>query len=177
MSNSLQIDVSGNIQELKRYLNATKQQVEVAARHALNKTAMWVRTRAVREISAQKNIPQKIVRERLQLSKATRKQLEASLWIGSGRTRVRASRIGKIRQTKVGAVVRGHVFEGAFVAVMPSGDEGIYKRKTKARLPIKELKISLYRPSLEAIDRIIEQRVMERFEVLFERELNYVMSK
>lgn len=177
MKDSLQINVDGDIESIARSIEATEAQVALATRRALNKTAMWVRTRLLREASSTTGIKQKDIRQRLRLYKATRDRLSATVWLGSGAIVVKAGALGRMRQTRTGAAVKGHFFEGAFVATMPNGHRGIYERLGRKRLPIEELEVSFQQHYSDIVRRKIDMEAMQYFEVVFERELKFVMSR
>ena len=79
MSRIFEIDVSGadNFDKIIRDLNASKQHSVTASVRALNKTALWLRTQATRQISSEKRLPQKLIRERLRVLKASKRDLKA----------------------------------------------------------------------------------------------------
>ena len=177
MSRLFAIDVEGaeNIGNIIADFRATEKQVVVASLRSLNKTALWLRTQATREISKNRRITQKIVRERLRILKASRRQLRSQVLARLGG--VTATKVGKPRQIRKGAKVKHYEFPGAFVATMPGGHTGIYKRKRKTRLPIRELTVPLEPESSEIIERFLDNGVMQSFEVLFERELKFLVQK
>lgn len=144
-------DAAGVSRQIRRSLGELDRSLTRAKRRAVNKTARWVRTRAIREIAAANNIPQKILRGhrnpvsgkqtrgrrgRVFVSRAAEGHEHASLWIGV--RAVAAGYLGTPHQFSYGAKVRGRKFKGAFVATMATGHVGIFHRKGKARLPIAE---------------------------------------
>jgi len=177
MSRLFAIDVQGvdNISKILADFQATEKQATVASMRSLNKTALWLRTQATREISKNRRITQKIVRQRLRVLKASRGQLRSQVLASLGG--VTATKVGKPRQTRTGAKVKQYNFPGAFVATMPGGHTGIYKRKRKTRLPIRELTVPLEPESSDIIESFLDNGVMQRFEVLFRRELKFLVQK
>ena len=177
MSSLFTIDVDGaaNISKIIADFNATEKHAVVASMRSLNKTALWLRTQATREISKNRRITQKIIRQRLRILKASRRQLKSHVLASLGG--VTATKVGKPRQTKTGARVKQYDFPGAFVATMPGGHTGIYKRKRKTRLPIRELSIPLEPESSDIIESFLDSRVKERFETIFRHELRFLMQR
>lgn len=178
MDQSLHIDIDGHarIKTIITDLQASDKQVEIASARALNKTALWLRTQTTREVSKQKRIPQKLIRERLQILRANRKQLTA--FIKAKLYGIRPEKLGTIRQTKKGTQVKSHTFDGAFVAQMPKAEQAsIYKRKSKARLPIRSMRIPIADESEQVMEQLLDQKMMERFETLFYHELKYLLQK
>jgi len=76
-----------------------------------------------------------------------------------------------------GSKVGSYDFPGAFIATMPSGHTSIYKRKRQARLPIQEMSISLQPMAPDIIENYLDRQVMQRFEVVFRQELNFLMRQ
>lgn len=177
MSSLFTLDVNGadNISEIIADIGATEKHAVVASMRSLNKTALWIRTQATREISKNRRITQKIIRQRLRVLKASRRQLKSHV-LASLRG-VTATKVGTPKQTRSGAKVKQYNFPGAFVATMPGGHTGIYKRKRKTRLPIRELTIPLEPESSNIIEGLLDNRVKERFETIFRRELRFLVQK
>jgi len=177
MRDSLQIQVDGNIDHIAKSIGATEAEIVLATRRSLNKTAAWVRTRLLREASSKTGLKQKLIRQRLRMYKATKDRLSASVWLGSSAIVVKAGALGRARQTKTGATVKGNVFDGAFAATMPSGHRGIYERLGRKRLPIEELEVSFQNEYANIINRSIDLGAMQYFEKLLQKELEYIKWK
>jgi hypothetical protein len=133
------IEVNDSINKVIQNIDANKANVELAAVRALNKTALWVKAQAIREISKEKQIQQKLIRKRLKVIKASKSSIRALVTVGLYRTR--AARLGTMRQTKIGAKAGKHMFKGAFIATMPTGHKGIFRRKGSTALPIEEVSV------------------------------------
>lgn len=150
----------------------------MAAFRALNKTARWLRTQATREVSQKTAIQQKLIRERLRLLRASRRNLQARIF--SDKHYIRASDLGRVKQTAKGARAGKHFFEGAFVATMnsSSGRQSIYRRKGKERFPVREMGYYFRSHYLSALeDGLLDREIGERFDRFFEHELNFILSK
>ncbi|KLT22530.1 Putative minor tail protein z [Wolbachia endosymbiont of Armadillidium vulgare str. wVulC] len=122
-------------------IDAERKKVEKATERALNKTALWLKAKAAKEISEEKKIKLTVMRKRLRIFKARTSRLE--VLIRANLYDIRASTIGKIQKTRRGSKVGKHEFIGGFAAVMPKGNSGIFKREGRAALPIKEVKLPL----------------------------------
>lgn len=55
----INVEVSGSITEVMQSIDAEKAKVEKATVRALNKTALWVRSQTVKQVSEEKQIPKK----------------------------------------------------------------------------------------------------------------------
>ncbi|WP_410529895.1 phage tail protein [Wolbachia endosymbiont (group A) of Brachyopa scutellaris] len=118
-------------------IDEKEQKVKLAAIKALNRTALWLKAQAAKEISEEKKIKLSLIRKRLRIFKAKTSRLD--VLIRANLYDIRASTIGKIQKTRRGSKVGKHEFIGGFAAVMPKGNSGIFKREGRAALPIKEV--------------------------------------
>ena len=122
-------------------------------------------TQTRRELASEKNIPQRVLRKRVQPFRARRymKPLRSSVWIGTGKP-IKANEIGAVSQTAGGRVKLGkRTMADAFVARMPTGHQGVFTRTPPARhkqrpdgqwteLPIQESAVQLM-PEARRISR------------------------
>lgn len=166
----LDVDVTGNIDQLARQLGATESHVRKASMRALNKTALWLRSKSVKALSEASAVQQKHIRKRFQIVRARVRHLKA--YVTANTREIKAAHLGTMRQTGSGVRVGKHRFDGAFIAKMPSGHRGAYKRKTAARFPIKEMGVPL---NGKQITDIAETKTAARFIQLFTHELKWVM--
>lgn len=168
---------NGTINSAVLVFNQNEKHAEMAAFRALNKTARWLRTKTIKSLSQQTGIQQKLIRERINMLKASRKQLKAHLISKS--QYIPARKLGRLRQTATGAKAGKFFYEGAFVATMPStGHESIFRRKRKRRLPIQELGFyfgGFNRKTWE--EEVLDEQISERFEHFFGQELNFLQKK
>ncbi|OJH30333.1 Prophage minor tail protein Z (GPZ) [Wolbachia endosymbiont of Armadillidium vulgare] len=137
----INVEVSDSIEKVMQSIDAERKKVEKATERALNKTALWLKAKAAKEISEEKKIKLTVMRKRLRIFKARTSRLE--VLIRANLYDIRASTIGKIQKTRRGSKVGKHEFIGGFAAVMPKGNSGIFKREGRAALPIKEVKLPL----------------------------------
>ncbi|WP_425385036.1 phage tail protein [Wolbachia endosymbiont (group B) of Schoenobius gigantella] len=165
------IEVNENIERIIHNIDANKAKIELAAVRALNKTALWLKAQAAREISEEKKIKLSLIRKRLRIFKAKTSRLD--VLIRANLYDIRASTIGKIQKTRRGSKVGKHEFIGGFAAVMPKGNSGMFKREGRAALPIKEVKLPLEPEASRIIGNLVNYEVEEVFTKFFERELSY----
>ena len=175
-------DVRADLKEAERYLtDVEKKAVPRAARRALNRTIKQVNTVARRSIAKGVNQKQKDIKHQLKVIPASQQSLSASL-------RATGNKIPLIdfrspRQTKKGVKVtvggKRHLFEGAFIATMNSGHKGIFTRKTRKRLPIREM----MGPSVPnwfvrtEINAAMQERATEQWPANFNRDLDYYLRR
>ncbi len=163
------IKISNNINEIVYNIDEKEQKVKLAAIKALNRTALWLKSKAAKEISEEKKIKLSLIRKRLRIFKAKTSRLE--VLIRANLYDIRASTIGKIQKTRRGSKVGKHEFIGGFAAVMPKGNSGMFKREGRAALPIKEVKLSLKPEASRIIGNLVNYEVEEVFEKFFERDI------
>lgn len=161
--------ISNNINEIISNIERKEQKIKLAAIKALNKTAIWLKAQAAKEISEEKKIKLTVMRKRLRIFKAKAGRLE--VLIRANLYDVRASSIGSMRETKRGTKTGKHEFIGGFAAVMPKGNSGMFKREGRAALPIKEVKLSLEPEASRIIGNLVNYEVEEVFEKFFERDI------
>ncbi|QTG99467.1 phage tail protein [Wolbachia endosymbiont of Rhagoletis indifferens] len=165
------IKTNNNINEIISNIERKEQKIRLAAIKALNKTAIWLKSQAAKEISEEKRIKLSLIRKRLRIFKAKTSRLE--VLIRANLYDIRASTIGKIQKTRRGSKVGKHEFIGGFAAVMPKGNSGMFKREGRAALPIKEVKLPLEPEASKVIRDLVNYEVEEVFTKFFERELSY----
>ncbi|MFJ5423580.1 phage tail protein, partial [Wolbachia endosymbiont of Drosophila barbarae] len=73
-------------------------QIKLVVAKALNKTAIWLKAQAAKEISKEKKIKLSLIRKRLRIFKAKTSRLE--VLIRANLYDIRASTIGKIQKTR-----------------------------------------------------------------------------
>lgn len=168
------LTINNDINQTIKDINATKQQVRLAAVRALNKTALWLKLQAAKEISEEKQIKLTVIRKKLRIVKARAGSLE--VLIKANLYAVKAHLLGNMKQTRTGTKVGKHQFIGAFIATMPTGHRGIFNRKGRTALPIQEVKLPLEPEASKIIEELVIHEVEEVFEKFLRRELDFVSN-
>jgi hypothetical protein len=154
------------LERLKTVLAGVPKGAARAISSAANRAASAARTEATKQVRAQYIIKAQDVRSPISIEKASVSRLTATLR-ASGRviplSKFRISPRSPNQSRPLRAQVKkgssGGIVQHAFVAKMPSGHAGVYMRKTRRRLPIKEL----FGPSVPHM--IGSKEVMEKIEV------------
>lgn len=167
---SVHIEVNSN--EVIESVNAKRKKIELAIVKALNRTALWLKAKAAKEISEEKKIKLTVMRRRLRIFKAKTSRLE--VLIRANLYDIRVSSMSKMKQTRRGTKVGKHEFIGAFTATMPRGYKGAFKREGRAALPIQEVKLRLEPEASRIIGDFVNYEVEKVFTKFFERELSYI---
>ena len=175
------VTVVGNFDKVIEAIGATEAQIRTAAMRAINKTALWIQAKSARKISDEDKVKLKIIRQKLQIVKANRTKLMA--FIIDNLRAIMAIKLGTPRQTAAGVTVGHHKFPGAFIARMPksgattaAGHVGVFKRKTRKRLPIQEQYIFVGTNASNIIRHYVDNEAPAVFMRYFEHEISYVTS-
>lgn len=169
----LTVDAS-QLEAIAQELAGTDAEVKTALKRAINRTVMWMKTRAKQALSKGLKIPSRIIQARLRHSLFTGEITSADtrlarIWVGLNP--ISAARL-KPKQNKRGVTAGGELFPGAFMATGRSGNRHVYRRMGKSRLPIE----SVYK-DIQHGQEIIENQVFEGWEEFlyqrFEHELKW----
>ena len=159
------IELKG-MEEISAAFASLPAQIEQAAKRTKSKGARLAGTLVRRDLAAGLGIPQKV----LSAGKRIQLRLNSGLvWIGYNPIDV--IYLGNARQTNSGVRVGSRFYPKAFVAMMPTGHIGVFRRVGKSRLPIQEVTQPI--DQAPAVVEGIVDRVAERLPVIFEQELNY----
>lgn len=152
--------------------------IERAVRRATDETAQWLSTRIMRFVSANMGIKQKLLKTRVLRSTSARdpKQGRNAAYVWLGGNRIQPRRVGKLENFASGAFGGEYFFEGGFVATMPTGHTGIFKRRGSKRLKIDEQYIEIDQVVNEAINRLLpraenelERKLEQKIQLELER--------
>ncbi len=175
----MKISVTGDVRQVSRSLKkAQRQMLPAAVPPALNRAVKKAHTAAVRGTARSLGIKQKRIRRRIRhqkQDKATRKKWISGLY--SVLTDMPASYFGKPRQLKKGAKVRKKTYVGAFVAPMPQGHIGVYRRKTKKRYPLVEEKVKVSNVFEHESEKAITKVAAPEFSKRLKHEIKFRLKK
>jgi len=168
-----EISVEKQINNILMRINALPEQTNKAMILALNRTAEWIKGRLSKEISSEMRIKLKLVRDKIKISKANKRELQAVL--NCNMRGIPVASLGNPRQTPPGAVVGNRLFKGAFVAtIRKGGQQGVYRRKTKERFPLKTVRIEIFNIAKAIIEELLGKEVKEVFEKRFLHEITRI---
>ncbi len=169
------LTVQSNVRaEIRKIDRLTRTHAVITAR-SLNLAARKAKTETVRELAADKNVPQRVLRKRVQAYKAHPRQqpIRASLWVGTARP-IKAKELGNVEVGAGGVRIGKRRYKQAFRATMPTGHTGIFTRKPHARhqqrpdgqmtqLPIQESVVQLLPEARDISRRASEKHVKETY--------------
>jgi hypothetical protein len=170
------LSVHVDIEEVERMLRAGDRIYQSASAAALNKAARWVRTRLVRQVSKEARIaPQRLVRRRVKIRRATRKRLEAT--IGALVRPIPAIQLSRVRQTASGvSASRGWSWRSAFIQRTKFGNTMVLRRRGRSRYPLDGIKVPVQGVIEEALPRWADAAV-ERISAELAREIAWRMDR
>ncbi len=164
---------------MQRALRLAEQGTERAHGRALRDTARWAGRQSASRLAKANRIPVRaLTRGRLGKRgrvRITKGEEGANVWVGT--YPVKASYLGPISQTIRTRAIRvgRHSFPGAFVARMPSGHVGVFKREGKSRLPIVEQAVEL--DGARKVKSGVEREIPMRFRELLRQAVRFEQLK
>lgn len=169
------------LKQLERTLAGIPRALPRVMKRGLDRTATSARTQIARELSKRTGLRVRDVRDRTKIEKASYSRWRSRILISTKRLPLIKF---KARQTATGIrYQRGGsriLIRHAFLATMPSGHRGVFKRVTSAHLPIVELKgpsmgqvfsdaqdqaNQIYRESLQRL----EKNIMDQVNLILQR--------
>ena len=169
---------------MRKFVRTMPQAGKRSQARALNKAITQTRTKAAREVAEKRNILVGRAKREMRIQRATFTRPEAAL-IARGEPIPVIDVKGAKRQTKRGVTAKidgkgkPHLFEGAFIAVMPSGHKGVFKRKRDSSLPILELKLPSIAATMvnEGVEAKLRAFAIPAYEAELIRLINFEMTK
>lgn len=178
MSGQVKITVSTEgLEEVIASFGALPAQIARAEKRAVNKVTRWLAKGALKDIAASVGVAQKILDDRVRRLDHGYNGLAAGLvWFGLNPVAITKRRFGTLTQTPAGAKAGRLSFDGAFVARMPSGHIGAFRRRGRARLPIDHESLPLDSTAHRAMIDAWANRAEARLETVMGQELNYEVN-
>jgi hypothetical protein len=166
-----QIPIDTQIEKIVVSINALPEQVAQAAMFSLNRTAEWMKGQVSKELSAEKRLKLKLIRDKIKIARANKKNLQSLL--NCNFRGILARDLGSLKQTPAGAKAGSQLFPGAFIATLkPGAKTGIYRRKTKKRFPVKAVTIPIFDEAVKIIEEVVGEEAKTVFEKRFRHEIS-----
>ncbi len=172
---TLEINTTPKLNEWSESLTPTEKQLKLAATRALNKTARWARTRVASETAKALSIKVGPVREGIVMARARQSNPQSVVGLSKNSGVIKAKQLGSVSQNASGVRAGRRQFDRAFLATMPNGHKGVFRRRGKARLPIQEVQIVITGKMQEIMEELSNGPALKQFELIFERELRYLL--
>ena len=168
-----QISVQKQIDKIIDDINALPEQVQQATIFSLNRTAEWLKSHVSQEISKEKRIKLKLVRDKIAMIRANKRNLNAQLACNFRSILVRD--LENVKQTPVGVRAGGKIYPHAFIATLKKGGRaGVYRRKGKERFPVKSVTIPIFDNAVKVIENLLGKEAKEVFEKRFLHEIKRI---
>jgi hypothetical protein len=165
------LSIDTQIEKIVGNINALPEQVAQAAMFSLNRTAEWMKGQVSKKLSAEKRLKLKLIRDRVAISRANKKNLQSLL--NCNFRGILARDLGSLKQTPTGAKAGNQLSPGAFVATLkPGAKTGIYRRKTKKRFPVKSVTIPIFNEATKIIEELVGEEARSVFEKRFRHEIS-----
>lgn len=164
------VSVDKQIKKIISDLNAMPDQVRQASIFAMNRTAEWMKGRLAKDISAEQRLKLKLIRDRIVMQRANKRDPQATLSCNFKSVYVKD--LSNIKQTPVGVSAGGKVYPHAFIATLKKGGKsGVYRRTTKKRFPVKSVTISIFDEASRIVENLIGTEAKQVFEKRFFHEI------
>ena len=152
----------------------TDKAVKQATLRALNKTARWLRTQVARDTAKSLSIKVSAVKKDLLLLRPNRQHMQAGVALAKHAGVIQAVKLGTPKQMQQGVRTGKRFWSKAFIATMPSGHRGVFRRRGHARLPIQEMRLVVTGRMATVMQDLADDKAAAYFETVFTRELNYL---
>ena len=164
------ISVDSQIKRIVADLNAFPDQIQKASIHALDRTAEWMKGRLAKDISAEQRIKLKLIRDRISMQKASKRNPQATLSCNFKSVYVKD--LSNVKQTPTGVIAGGVMYPHAFIATLKKGGKpGVYRRTTTKRFPVKSVTISIFDDASRRGETLIGTEAKQVFEKRFLHEI------
>lgn len=181
---SVSLDPS-EISALADQLGRTIDDVQAAAQQSSRATAEWLQARIVKDLVDQTDVSQKVFARRVKRYVRVSGSAQR-VFVGLFRPEASQSNLGTLTQVPAGAragkyFFGKHFFKGAFVATMPSGFVGIFRRSNRGgrrgdpdlkRIDVEHVDL----PSAQAIVASHERPALDYFRRDLERRLQGALA-
>ena len=195
---TLTLNFSDTTSDLTAELYHVSDKVAKAVNRAVKKTARWLRTHSMRDLSKELNIKQAPLKSRFIVGTDPKKPSEAKIWIGL--LAIGAHDIGRASQNQAGVRVANRQYDGAFYQAVYGSEKKVYIRARRNRIMqhdvVREQRRRKYRAINQNLkgrfpvqvvgveikdvaDRVIqryEARVNKRYREILEHELKFAID-
>lgn len=169
----MQQNYEKQISNILKTIHALPDQIQKASILALNRTAEWLKGQVAKNISQEKRIKLKIIRDKIKILRADRRNIRTNL--NCNFQNIPIIELGKVKQNAIGTAVGNLMFPHAFIATMNKGGrKNVYRRTTKKRFPVKVVKIPIYEDAAKIIGDLLGTETKQVFEKRFFHEITRV---
>lgn len=163
-----------DLHKWEQEIDQAQGKVLIAYSRALNKTARWLRTQLASSTAKELDIKAGLIRNGLRVIPAKRNRLEVVVGLDPKSGVIKAANLGRTSQNKRGVRAGKRQFDHAFLATMPNGHTGVFRRRGHSRYPIQEVQIVFTGRLKDAMEDLMDGQALAQFDVFFERELRFL---
>ena len=181
MADMLDKQIKSYIKKLRKIKGV---EVPRANASALNKVSRTARARSVRGVSAETRVPQKLLRKRIFLNKATAKKQSAQIknFVKpvSASGLLTKNQIDKKLGTgtnRRGVTAKGYKWQGAFIQRGKNENIHVFRRKGKKRLPIEVIKVPINASAQRVVPKVVRRLMKTDYPRLLKQDLKFRLSK
>lgn len=169
----MQRNYKKQIDDILKTIHALPGQVQKAAILALNRTAEWLKGRVAKDLSREKRIKLKIIRDKIKLLKADKRNIRTNL--NCNFRNIPIIELGAVKQNAIGTSVSNMIFPHAFIVTLRKGGKrNVYRRTTKKRFPVKTVSIPIYDDATKIIEKLLGTETKSVFEKRFLHEITRI---
>ena len=166
----MQRTIETQINNILKTINALPGQVQKATILALNRTGEWMKGRLAKDLSQEKRMKLKIIRDKIKLLKADKRNICANL--NCNFKNVPIIELGNVKQNAIGTMAGGVMYPHAFIATLRKGwKTGVYQRTTTKRFPVKSVTIPIFDDAAKIIEDLLGTEAKQVFEKRFLHEI------
>ncbi len=184
------MSIKGLEQAIDNLNGISKTAVPRASAQAVNRVAGRAVSRSVRVVAKDTRVPQKLVRQRARIRKATSRKPRALIRVNRGnlpaiKLGVASVKLSRRKRDKYGVrsvlAVGRFRFPGAFIQQLKNGRWHILRRTTKSRYPIEVVSIPLAVPLTDAfrqeLPRIVDSDMPKELRASLKNQLRLILKR
>lgn len=184
------MSIKGLEQAIDNLNGISKTAVPRASAQAVNRVAGRAVGRSVRVVAKDTRVPQKLVRQRARIRKATSRKPRALIRVNRGnlpaiKLGVASARLSRRKRDKYGAnsvlAVGRFRFPGAFIQQLKNGRWHILRRTTKSRYPIEVVSIPLAVPLTDAfrqeLPKVVDSDMPKELRASLKNQLRLILKR
>lgn len=184
------MSIKGLEQAIDNLNGISKTAVPRASAQAVNRVAGRAVSRSVRVVAKDTRVPQKLVRQRARIRKATSRKPRALIRVNRGnlpaiKLGVASVKLSRRKRDKYGArsvlAVGRFRFPGAFIQQLKSGRWHILRRTTKSRYPIEVVSIPLAVPLTDAfrqeLPKVVDSDMPKELRASLKNQLRLILKR
>jgi hypothetical protein len=184
------MSIKGLEQAIDNLNGISKTAVPRASAQAVNRVAGRAINRSVRVVAKDTRVPQKLVRQRARIRKATSRKPRALIRVNRGnlpaiKLGVASVKLSRRKRDKYGVrsvlAVGRFRFPGAFIQQLKNGRWHILRRTTKSRYPIEVVSIPLAVPLTDAfrqeLPKVVDSDMPKELRASLKNQLRLILKR